>query len=64
MSRITLGVMICFVLTRTAAPCCAELFSVEVPDLEGNYGGLGAKATKANSILAKSSRLSTRLGCT
>lgn len=43
MSRITLAVMVCFVLARTAAPCCAELFSVAVPDLEGNYGGFGGE---------------------
>ena len=41
MSRITIAVTICVVLTRTAAPCCAELFSVEVPDIEGFYGGIG-----------------------
>ncbi len=43
MSRITLAVTICVVLTRTAAPCCAELFSVEVPDMEGFYGGIGGQ---------------------
>lgn len=41
MSRITLAVTIGVVLVRTASPCSAELFSVEVPDMEGFYGGVG-----------------------
>ena len=44
MSRITLAVTIGVVLTRTAAPCCAELFSVEVPDLEGSYHGFSGES--------------------
>ena len=43
MSRIPLAVTIGVVLARTAAPCCAELFSVEVPDMEGSYGGIAGQ---------------------
>lgn len=63
MSRLTLAAVISVVVAGTAAPCSAELFSVEVPDLEGFTTGLPVRHTKANLISIRTLSFSAGLGC-